>query len=154
MQPIIDYQIICKDHKNLPQINDLTLWVESALLPTTSRNEITIRIVDSAESHKLNLTYRGKDSPTNVLSFPFECPAEVELPLLGDLVICQQVVEKEAQEQNISLMDHYAHLIIHGVLHLQGFDHMNDQDAEVMEGLETQIMQRLGLPDPYASEKI
>lgn len=116
--------------------------------------EITIRIVDEAESHELNLTYRGKDKPTNVLSFPFEVPEGIELPLLGDLIICRQVVEKEAQEQQISLESHWAHLAIHGTLHLLGYDHIEDAEAEEMEGLETEIMQSLGFEDPYISEKV
>ena len=114
--------------------------------------KMTVRIVDEAESHDLNLTYRGKDRPTNVLSFPFECPDEVELPLLGDLVICRQVVEREAIEQEKPLMAHWAHMIVHGSLHLLGYDHIEDDEAEEMESLETEIMQGLGFADPYLSE--
>jgi len=99
------------------------------------------------------LTYRGKDRPTNVLSFPFECPDEVELLLLGDLVICRQVVEREAIEQEKPLMAHWAHMIVHGSLHLLGYDHIEDDEAEEMESLETEIMQGLGFADPYLSEK-
>ena len=125
----------------------------SAVQPESDNVEMTVRIVDEAESHDLNLTYRGKDRPTNVLSFPFECPDEVELPLLGDLVICRQVVEREAIEQEKPLMAHWAHMIVHGSLHLLGYDHIEDDEAEEMESLETKIMQGLGFADPYLSEK-
>ncbi|MGL4679992.1 MAG: rRNA maturation RNase YbeY, partial [Plesiomonas shigelloides] len=113
----------------------------------------TIRIVDEEESHHLNLTYRGKDKPTNVLSFPFEAPPGIELPLLGDLIICRQVVEAEAVEQQKELSAHWAHMVVHGSLHLLGYDHIEDEEAEEMESLETEIMQEMGYPDPYAAEK-
>ncbi|EEQ20787.1 metalloprotease [Yersinia intermedia ATCC 29909] len=115
--------------------------------------EVTVRLVDEAESHELNLTYRGKDKPTNVLSFPFEAPPEIELPLLGDLIICRQVVEQEAIEQEKALLAHWAHMVVHGSLHLLGYDHIVDDEAEEMESIETEIMQSLGYPDPYISEK-
>jgi len=105
------------------------------------------------ESRELNHTYRGKDKPTNVLSFPFEAPPGIELPLLGDLIICRQVVEQEAQEQEKTLEAHWAHMVIHGSLHLLGYDHIEDDEAEEMESLETEIMLALGYPDPYISEK-
>ena len=129
--------------------------VETVLrhIGTQSNCEIGIACVDHDESHKLNLEYRGKDKSTNVLSFPFECPDEVELPLLGDLVICRQVVEREAIEQEKPLMAHWAHMIVHGSLHLLGYDHIEDDEAEEMESLETEIMQGLGFADPYLSEK-
>jgi probable rRNA maturation factor len=101
----------------------------------------------------LNLTYRGKDKPTNVLSFPFEAPPQVELPLLGDLVICRQVVEREANEQNVPLDAHWAHMVVHGCLHLLGYDHILDDEAEEMEALEADIMQSMGYADPYLAEK-
>lgn len=107
----------------------------------------------TAESHSLNLTYRGKDKPTNVLSFPFEVPPGMEMSLLGDLVICRQVVEKEAQEQGKPLEAHWAHMVVHGSLHLLGYDHIEDDEAEEMEALETEIMLALGYEDPYIAEK-
>lgn len=116
-------------------------------------SEVTIRIVDEAESQQLNHTYRGKDKPTNVLSFPFEAPAGIELPLLGDLIICRQVVEREAQEQEKPLLAHWAHMVVHGSLHLLGYDHIEDAEAEEMESIETEIMLALGYDDPYISEK-
>lgn len=156
--PIIDLQIASEKQDGLPTLEQFTHWVQRALsleaqtedFPET---EITIRIVDEAESHALNLTYRGKDKPTNVLSFPFEIPEGIELPLLGDLIICRQVVEKEAKEQGISVESHWAHLAIHGTLHLLGYDHLTDEEAVEMENLETNIMQTLGFDDPYLSEK-
>jgi probable rRNA maturation factor len=99
------------------------------------------------------MTYRGMDKPTNVLSFPFEAPPGMEMPLLGDLIICRQVVEKEAKEQDKELLAHWAHMVIHGSLHLLGYDHIVDEEAEEMESIETEIMQGLGYPDPYISEK-
>ncbi|MDO5054969.1 MAG: rRNA maturation RNase YbeY [Pasteurella oralis] len=152
-QVIIDLQIATENPENLPSAAQIQTWANHALQPELSDLEMTVRIVDEAESHQLNLTYRGKDKPTNVLSFPFECPDEVELSLLGDLVICRQVVENEAQQQGKALMAHWAHMIVHGSLHLLGYDHIDDAEAEEMESLETEIMQALGFDDPYLSEK-
>ena len=156
--PIIDLQIASENSEGLTTLEQFTYWVETALafeaqtedFPET---EMTIRIVDEEESQTLNREYRGKDYPTNVLSFPFEVPEGIELPLLGDLVICRQVMEREAKEQQISLASHWAHLAVHGTLHLLGYDHIEEAEAEEMEGLETQIMQKLGFEDPYLSEK-
>ena len=150
---IIDLQIACEQESGLPTTEQIEQWATAAVQPQSDEVEMTVRIVDEAESHALNLNYRGKDRPTNVLSFPFECPDEVELPLLGDLVICRQVVEREAQEQDKPLMAHWAHMVVHGSLHLLGYDHIEDDEAEEMESLETQIMTGLGFADPYLSEK-
>ena len=150
---IIDLQIACEQETGLPTAEEIEQWAAAAVQPQSDEVEMTVRIVDEAESHALNLNYRGKDRPTNVLSFPFECPDEVELPLLGDLVICRQVVEREAQEQEKPLMAHWAHMVVHGSLHLLGYDHIEDDEAEEMESLETQIMTGLGFADPYLSEK-
>ena len=150
---IIDLQIACEQETGLPTAEQIEQWATAAVQPKSDEVEMTVRIVDEAESHALNLNYRGKDRPTNVLSFPFECPDEVELPLLGDLVICRQVVEREAQEQDKPLMAHWAHMVVHGSLHLLGYDHIEDAEAEEMESLETQIMTGLGFADPYLSEK-
>ena len=152
-QMIIDFQIACEQETGLPTAEQIEQWATAAVQPQSDEVEMTVRIVDEAESHELNLNYRGKDRPTNVLSFPFECPDEVELPLLGDLVICRQVVEREAQEQEKPLMAHWAHMVVHGSLHLLGYDHIEDDEAEEMESLETQIMTGLGFADPYLSEK-
>ena len=150
---IIDLQIACEQESGLPTAQQIEQWATAAVQPQSDEVEMTVRIVDEEESHALNLNYRGKDRPTNVLSFPFECPDEVELPLLGDLVICRQVVEREAQEQEKPLMAHWAHMVVHGSLQLLGYDHIEDDEAEEMESLETQIMTGLGFADPYLSEK-
>ena len=146
---IIDLQIATENSADLPTEQQIQQWANAAVRAETVEPEITVRIVDEAESHQLNLTYRGKDKPTNVLSFPFECPDEVELPLLGDLVICRQVVEREAQEQGKPLTAHWAHMVVHGSLHLLGYDHIEEDEAEEMESLESQIMRSLGFADPY-----
>ena len=149
----VDLQIATENLEGLPTEDQIVQWATAAVQPEGDEVEMTVRIVDEAESHELNLTYRGKDRPTNVLSFPFECPDEVELPLLGDLVICRQVVEREAVEQEKPLMAHWAHMVVHGSLHLLGYDHIENDEAEEMESLETQIMQGLGFGDPYQAEK-
>ena len=149
----VDLQIATENIEGLPTEEQIVQWATAAVQPEGDEVEMTVRIVDEAESHELNLTYRGKDRPTNVLSFPFECPDEVELPLLGDLVICRQVVEREAAEQDKPLMAHWAHMVVHGSLHLLGYDHIENDEAEEMESLETQIMQGLGFDDPYLAEK-
>ncbi len=146
---IIDLQIATENSADLPTEQQIQQWANAAVRAETVEPEITVRIVDEAESHQLNLTYRGKDKPTNVLSFPFEGPDEVELPLLGDLVICRQVVEREAQEQGKPLTAHWAHMVVHGSLHLLGYDHIEEDEAEEMESLESQIMRSLGFADPY-----
>ncbi|WP_028454105.1 rRNA maturation RNase YbeY [Chitinilyticum litopenaei] len=139
----------------LPTEIQLRQWAEAALQAGVANAEITFRIVDTDEGRQLNRDYRGKDYATNVLTFTFDddMPALPGLPLLGDIVFCAPVVEREAAEQGISLEAHYAHLTVHGVLHLQGFDHLDDDEAEEMEGLETHILAGLGYADPYAAEK-
>lgn len=150
---ILDLQIACEDESGLPSSALFQHWMEAVLPKFQAESEVTIRLVDEAESHDLNLTYRGKDKPTNVLSFPFEAPPEIELPLLGDLIICRQVVEQEALEQQKSAEEHWAHMVIHGCLHLLGYDHIDDDEAEEMESLETEILAELGYADPYLAEK-
>ncbi|WP_439238597.1 rRNA maturation RNase YbeY [Lonepinella sp. BR2919] len=150
---IVDLQIATENQQNLPTLAQFSHWAMQAVRAESLEPEMTIRIVDEAESHELNLRYRGKDRPTNVLSFPFECPDEVELPLLGDLVICRQVVEKEAVEQGKPLIAHWAHLVVHGSLHLLGYDHIEQDEAEEMESLETEIMLGLGFEDPYSYDE-
>ncbi|WP_386698424.1 rRNA maturation RNase YbeY [Lonepinella sp. MS14436] len=150
---IVDLQIATENQQNLPTLAQFSHWATQAVRAESLEPEMTIRIVDEAESHELNLRYRGKDRPTNVLSFPFECPDEVELPLLGDLVICRQIVEKEAIEQGKPLIAHWAHLVVHGSLHLLGYDHIEQDEAEEMESLETEIMLGLGFEDPYSYDE-
>ena len=144
----VDLQLVCDD-KTVPEIADFQLWSEAALGVYKKPFELTIRLVNIDESRELNHQYRGKDKPTNVLSFPFEVPEGVELDLLGDLVICVDVVEQEAIEQQKSLQAHWAHMVIHGCLHLLGFDHIEDDEAEEMEALETKLITALGFAAPY-----
>lgn len=150
---VLDLQIACADASGLPEEKTFQRWLEGVLPQFQPESEVTIRLVDEAESHELNLTYRGMDKPTNVLSFPFEAPPQVELPLLGDLIICRQVVEREASEQDVPLEAHWAHMVVHGCLHLLGYDHIQDDEAEEMEALEADIMSSMGYPDPYRGEK-
>lgn len=152
-QVILDLQLACEDNSGLPEESQFQTWLNAVIPQFQEESEVTIRVVDTAESHSLNLTYRGKDKPTNVLSFPFEVPPEIELPLLGDLIICRQVVEREAAEQEKTEEEHWAHMVIHGCLHLLGYDHIEDDEAEEMEGLETEILKKLGYSDPYITEK-
>ena len=135
--------------ENLPSSADIRVWAEAALVDLEQEIELVVRITDTAESQQLNHDYRGKDKPTNVLSFPFEAPPGVPDAHLGDLVICASVVANEAQEQNKTLLAHWAHMVVHGVLHLRGYDHLDDDEAEEMENLERQVLAKLGFSDPY-----
>lgn len=129
-------------------------WCELALRQRTADSEMTIRLVDETEGRELNHTYRHKDYATNVLSFPADVPDDLlDIPLLGDLVICVPVVEREAAEQGKALEAHWAHLVIHGCLHLLGYDHIDDDEAEEMEALERELLAELGHPDPYADDE-
>lgn len=134
-----------------PKKNLIKKWAENALNKNMESAEITVRIVDIEEMTHLNTTYRKKMGPTNVLSFPFSIPDEVdiEIPILGDIVICAEIVNREALEQNKSKEAHWAHMIVHGVFHLLGYDHENDKDAMLMENLEIEVMQKLGFTNPY-----
>jgi len=148
---VLDLQLASKE-PNIPSEEQLSLWASRAIQNDRDELEVTVRIVDEQESNELNLEYRGKDKPTNVLSFPFEAPEHVELNLLGDLVVCAPVVKQEAKEQQKTEESHWAHMIVHGVLHLQGFDHITDDEAEVMEGLEIKILNDLGYSNPYVEK--
>ena len=145
---VVDLQLACDD-KPVPKLSDFQYWTEAALAPYEKSFELTIRLVNSDESRQLNHQYRGKDKATNVLSFPFDVPDGIELDLLGDLVICVDVVEQEAAEQHKSINAHWAHMVVHGCLHLLGFDHIDDDEAEEMEALETKIITGLGIAAPY-----
>ncbi len=141
----------------IPENTDLNSWVDVALQDQKQKSSMVIRFVDEAEGLDLNHTYRGKKSTTNVLSFPFEKPdfllempeLDEELAHLGDLVLCEPVILKEAAQQNKSKQQHWAHLIVHGTLHLQGYEHLNDEDATIMEALEVEILKKLGFDNPY-----
>ncbi len=153
MSIVLDVQIAVKDETGLPSEEKLQFWLEKTISLFQPQAEVTIRIVDTEESQQLNLEYRHKDKPTNVLSFPFEAPPGMEMDLLGDLIICRQVVEVEAKEQGKTLLAHWAHMVVHGCLHLLGYDHIEDEEADEMEALETEIMHSIGFEDPYLAEK-
>ncbi len=142
------------NREGVPSRIDFRRWLRAAE-PGAAR--ITVRIVDEDEGRELNRDYRGKDYATNVLTFAYDegedMPLPEGLPLMGDLVLCRQVVEREAAEQGKALDAHYAHLSVHGMLHLQGFDHIEDAEAEEMEAREREILAGLGYPDPYAGER-
>jgi probable rRNA maturation factor len=137
--------------KGVPASASFRRWIEAALKGAKRRKatEVSVRIVDTEEGQALNLQYRGRDYATNVLSFPVELPPGVDLPLIGDLVICAPVVAREAAEQGKKPADHWAHLTIHGTLHLLGYDHIDEAEAETMEALETKVLAELGIADPY-----
>lgn len=145
---IIDIQRVFKS-SNQPENTQLELWVNTVLTNSNEDFELTLRIVDEAESANLNETYRHKKGATNILSFPFETPDGMELNLLGDLVICSPVLEREAQEQNKPLHNHWAHIVMHGTLHLLGYDHVDETDAQEMEAKEIELLQILSIPNPY-----
>jgi probable rRNA maturation factor len=134
----------------VPENKELRKWARAALSGRRNDAELTLRIVDEAEGVELNQRWRHKPGPTNVLSFACEGVEEFAPGLLGDLVICAPVVNREAAEQRKSAQTHWAHMVVHGTLHLLGFDHNNDTEASVMEHIEIEIMGRLGYPDPYA----
>jgi probable rRNA maturation factor len=137
--------------KGLPAAASVRRWVAAALVGQRRAIELSVRFVDSDEGRTLNRDFRGRDYATNVLSFPAELPPGVRSPLLGDLVICAPVVALEAIAQEKPLSRHYAHLVVHGCLHLLGMDHeRSEADAEAMEAKERAILARLGIPDPYA----
>jgi probable rRNA maturation factor len=147
----LDLQIASEG--KVPELALFQQWVQAALQQDVMEDcELSIRLVDSDESTTLNKTYRGKTGPTNVLSFPFDAPIPMELRLLGDLVICVPVVEKEAQQQTKQLDHHWAHLVVHGCLHLLGYDHIEDDEAEKMEAFEVEILQILAIDNPYTEQ--
>lgn len=147
----LDIQIATQSGE-LPESQQLQQWVDAALCDYDTHTEIVIRMVDEAESALLNEQYRQKQGATNILSFPFEAPPGIQMNLLGDLVICVPVVEKEARQQQKKVQDHWAHIIVHGVLHLLGYDHIENDEAEQMEALEIKILQLLKIANPYLEE--
>jgi probable rRNA maturation factor len=145
---VLDIQIISQS-KQLPDQEQLQYWVDAVLKDGYQDSELVIRIVDEAEMTQFNEQYRDKKGSTNILSFPFEVPEGVDSNLLGDILVCAPVVEKEAQQQHKERDNHWAHIIVHGVLHLLGYDHVDDQDAEEMEALEIKILKKIKIKNPY-----
>jgi probable rRNA maturation factor len=136
----------------LPAAVSFRKWVAAALAGRIREADLAIRIVGTKEGRALNRHYRGRDYATNVLSFPAELPEGVKLPLLGDIVLCAPVVAREAREQKKAVAAHWAHLTVHGALHLLGWNHEDTREAECMEQLEREILAELGIGDPYAEE--
>ena len=154
MTAIIDYQQAYEGidaiANAIPSASLLEKWVNSVLqFEGIGEQEVTVRFTNEEESQALNSQFRGKDKPTNVLSFPFEAPPGIEINLLGDLVICAPIISQEAQIQSKSVEDHYAHMTVHGILHLLGYDHIDDDDADEMEAKEIQILKNFGIANPY-----
>lgn len=138
----------------VPAESRFRAWIETTLAGRREAAEIAVRIVDEPEGRELNTAWRGRDYATNVLAFPAELPAGVDLPVLGDLVVCAPVVAREAAEQGKPVEAHWAHMVVHGVLHLLGHDHIEETEAEAMERLEREILAKLDYPDPYAGEMV
>ena len=143
----LDLQVASQD-SNVPRLADFRVWIESAL-GSHAGGMLTIRIVDRDESADLNQRFRARSGPTNVLSFEADLPPEIDVRFLGDIVICAPLVAEEASAQGKSAESHWAHLAVHGVLHLIGFDHETEAEAAVMEAREVEILERLGYADPY-----
>jgi len=141
------------DDPAIPTPADFERWVQAALVGERDEAEVSLRIVGADEGAALNATYRHRAGPTNVLSFPSDSPAEMEPPLLGDVVICAPVVAREAREQGKAALAHWAHMTVHGILHLLGYDHEAPEEADAMERREARILASLGFADPYASER-
>ena len=144
---VVVLQHVARD-THAPSQRDFQHWLDASF-PSFENLSILIRIVDPEESRQLNRGYRDKDKPTNVLSFPFEVPAGIPNEHLGDLVICAEVVNHEAQEQGKTANAHWAHIVIHGVLHLMGYDHIDPAEAEEMETIEVRLLNKLGISNPY-----
>ena len=144
---------LASDCRELPDASQLTQWVNMAIEQRKGA-DVVVRIVDEPESAELNTTYRQKDGATNVLSFPFEAPEWMPTEvlaedILGDLVICAPVVIREAIEQDKPVLSHWAHMVVHGCLHLQGFDHLDPEQADIMEMIEIKLLNSLGISNPY-----
>ncbi len=151
MTNYVDIQVACTS-EDPPDEDSIRRWVNAAIRNERKSAELSVRIVENDESQALNEQYRDANGPTNVLSFPFEAQIPEPLDLIGDLVICAPVVATEAKQQHKDLEAHWAHMTVHGVLHLLGYTHNNDQDALIMESLETEILQGLGYPPPYETQ--
>ena len=137
--------------KSLPNKRQFSVWAKQALPSNKKNHELVIRIVDTKEITELNKKYRKKNRPTNIISFPFDLPLGVKNNFLGDLVICAPLVKQEAKLQHKTISAHFAHLVIHGVLHLLGYDHKKNNDSKKMEALEIKHLKKLGFENPYKS---
>lgn len=144
----LDIQI-ATEFTDIPSEQQFQTWMDTVLTEPSQNSEILIRLVDKAESAELNQQYRHKPGPTNILSFPFEVPDVIESDLLGDLVICAPLIAEEAQQQQKKPEHHWAHITIHGILHLLGYDHIAEVDAEEMEALEIRFLSTLKIANPY-----
>lgn len=147
----IDVQYADDKQHAAPHIDDFQKWAEAALKPHTSEAELAIRIVSPEEMIELNSNFRNKHSTTNVLSFPAPPDIKAKTNMLGDIVICSAVVNKEAQEQQKEQNAHWAHMTIHGIFHLLGYDHEDEEEAVIMETQEKKVLDSLGFPDPYTT---
>lgn len=148
MNLTLELQLVAST-RQVPGEAEFQRWVLAVLEGRLDAAEVVIRVVDEQESQQLNRDYRGKDKATNVLSFPFDVPSQVESAHIGDLVICAPVVIREAAEQQKPAVDHWAHMVVHGMLHLLGFDHQDEAEANEMESMERGILGSMGIPDPY-----
>ena len=149
----LDIQIV-SESKQIPTQYLFQQWINTVLTDNNQDSEIVIRVVDEAEMIQFNEQYRHKRGATNILSFPFDSPEGIESNLLGDLLVCAPVVEKEALQQKKKLEHHWAHLIVHGVLHLLGYDHVDDNEAEEMEALEIKMLIKIKIKNPYEEQVI
>lgn len=147
MNVTIDLQNTTKH--TLPSLQELHAWVDIALEDKTSNHTLCLRVVDPDDIQQLNHQFRNKNKPTNVLSFPNQAPPEISEGFMGDIVVCAQIIEDEAKAQRKPLFAHWAHMVIHSTLHLQGYDHQTDSDAHVMETKEITLMKELGFGNPY-----
>jgi probable rRNA maturation factor len=154
MSYYVDVQHACQE---IPPVTDqmLTEWATTAIKPYRDSAELTVRLVDAKEITTLNHTYRKKNKPTNVLAFPAVYPDDIELefPLLGDIIICSSVLKQESEEQDKPLVAHWAHIVIHGVLHLLGYDHIKESEALKMQAIEIGLLAKLGFDNPYKSKE-
>ena len=148
----VDLQWACTGNDNYPTETDFCRWAESAVIsPDQAESEVCIRVVDGAEMQQSNSRWRGQEKTTNVLSFPADFPAEAGLEYFGDILICAEVVMQESKQQQKAPDAHWAHMVVHGMLHLQGYDHIDDQQATEMELIEINILTKLGYPNPYTT---
>ncbi|BAP58527.1 rRNA maturation RNase YbeY [Candidatus Tachikawaea gelatinosa] len=146
---VLNIQIACSTPKYLPKKKDIYNWINATIPSLKYKKSITLRVVNKKESSELNFKYRGKKNPTNILSFSFLETNLNHIPLIGDLVICAEILENEAYYQKKKIKEHWAHIIIHGTLHLFGYDHVSNHQKKIMENLEKKIMMSLGYCNPY-----